>query len=520
MIALRDYQHEALAAIMAAAHRGIRRQLVVLPTGTGKTVCFVELIRQRGGRALVLVHRDELLRQTVEKLALVGLTNVGIVKAEQDQHAHQVVVASVQTLSRETRLARLIPNFTTLIPDEAHHSVAESYQRVFEHVRAFEADGPLTVGWTATSDRGDGIGLSHNETYQEIVYEKSLVEMIRRQYLCDLKAQQVQLAVDFNTLHVRRGDFVDREAEALLLAADAPQHVLAAYQEHAAGRTRTILFTPTVKLAHAMADVFTASGLVAAAVDAETPIDERRALLTRFAAGEIQVVANCGILVEGFDCPPVDCIVIARPTKSRPLYVQMVGRGTRRYPGKPNCLILDCVGVTARHDLQTAASLFGLDPDGTITTSVVAAIGEREAAEEQRALEGRIVSQRIDLFKTGPLGWATVSPIHFILSMATAGDLHLVERADGWMVQHHHRDGRREILASALTIEYAMGTAEDAARKIGPAVLIDRTARWRSEPASEKQLALLKRWRVPHMPTLTRGEASELLAVAGARRHR
>jgi superfamily II DNA or RNA helicase len=517
MIALRDYQQEAIAAIIAAARRGIQRQLVVLPTGTGKTVCFVELIRQRAGRSLVLVHRDELLRQTVEKLALVGLTNVGIVKAEQDQHAHQVVVASVQTLSRETRLARLIPNFTTLIPDEAHHSVAESYQRVFTHCCAFESEGPLVIGWTATADRGDGIGLG--QAYEEIVYEKSLVEMIQRQYLCDLKAQQVQLAVDFNTLHVRRGDFVDREAEALLLAADAPQHVLAAYQQHAAGRTRTILFTPTVKLAHAMADVFTAGGLVAAAVDAETPIDERRAILAHFAAGEIQVVANCGILTEGYDCPPVDCVIIAKPTKSRPLYVQMVGRGTRRYPGKPNCLILDCVGVSTRHDLQTAASLFGVDPDGTITTSVVAAIGQREAEEEQRALEGRIVSQRIDLFKTGPLGWATVSPIHFILSMATAGDLHLVEAPDGWQVQHRHRAGRREVLARALTVEYAMGTAEDVARKLGPAVLIDRTARWRSEPASERQLALLRRWRVPHMPTITRGEATELLTVAGARRH-
>ena len=170
-LALRPYQHEAIDEILAAIANGINRPLVSLPTGTGKTVVFAHLLAQRGGRGLVLAHRDELLRQAADKLMLVapGL-NVGIVKAGENQVAAQVVVASVQTLSRPNRLEQLPGDIETLVVDEAHHAVAPTYLRILEYLGAFNTNGPLCVGFTATPERGDGAGLG--AVWQKIVYQK------------------------------------------------------------------------------------------------------------------------------------------------------------------------------------------------------------------------------------------------------------------------------------------------------------------------------------------------------------
>jgi ATP-dependent helicase IRC3 len=515
-LALRAYQQDALAAIEAAEARGVRRQLIALPTGTGKTIIFVHLLQQRGGRALILVHRDELLQQVSEKLALVGLRDVGIVKAEHDQHDRPVVVASVQTLSRDTRLARVTADFETIIVDEAHHATADSYRKVLAHVGAFAPDGPLVTGWTATAERADGTALG--DVFQEIVFEKPLLEMIRAQYLCDVKAVQVHLAVDFNSLHTRAGDFIETESERLLLAADAPAHVVEAYQAHAADRTRTIVFTPTITVAHAMADAFTDAGIAAEALDASTPLDQRRAILRRFHAGETAVIPNCGILTEGFDCPPTDCIIVARPTKSRPLYVQMVGRGTRRYPGKSDCLILDVVGVTARHDLVTAATLFGVEPAGGIERSVLDAVDAAHLAATQQAEAGRLIAQTVDLFRARPLNWVAVAAGRFALAIGEGGTLLLVAAPDGqWTVRQLTRDRREVPLRIGLDLGFAQGWAEDHARQLGAGTLLDRRAAWRQGPASEKQLDTLYRCRVPVPPGLTKGDAADLLTKTFAR---
>lgn len=155
-LALRPYQQTALDAIKAAWLRGIRRQLLALPTGAGKTMVFAHLVASRQGRALILAHRDELIQQAADKLEMVAPElNVGIIKAERDEHTAPVVVVSVQTLSRPRRLERVIPDFETVIIDEAHHAWADSYRRILSHVRAFEPEGPLTLGVTATPERGD-----------------------------------------------------------------------------------------------------------------------------------------------------------------------------------------------------------------------------------------------------------------------------------------------------------------------------------------------------------------------------
>jgi superfamily II DNA or RNA helicase len=322
-------------------------------------VVFAHLIDHRPGRSLVLAHRDELIRQAVDKLLLVNPDfDIGVVKAAENETGSNVVVASVQTLARANRLRQIFANFNTVVVDEAHHGTADTYRRILEHVGSFSDDGPLTVGFTATPERGDKSGLG--QVWDRIVYQKGILEMILSGYLCDLKAVRVSLKVDLDRLHTRHGDYVDTELESALLDASAPKHVVAAYQQHASGR-KTLVFTPTVKVVHEMADAFRKVGIAGEALDGTTPADERRDILKRFHSSETIVLANCAVLTEGFDEPSIDCIISARPTQSRPFYLQMIGRGTRVYPGKADCLIPGAVGDTERHRLVTADTLFDMD---------------------------------------------------------------------------------------------------------------------------------------------------------------
>jgi superfamily II DNA or RNA helicase len=161
----RPYQVEAVIAVLQSALHGIKRPLIALPTGTGKTIIVAHLLQHRPGRALVLAHRDELIQQAVDKLGWVAPNlHVGVVKAERDAHDAPVVVASVQTLSRRQRLARLAPDFDTIVIDEAHHAPADTYRRILSHCQAWTPDGPLVVGVTATPERGDGQSL-HQQNF-------------------------------------------------------------------------------------------------------------------------------------------------------------------------------------------------------------------------------------------------------------------------------------------------------------------------------------------------------------------
>jgi superfamily II DNA or RNA helicase len=268
-LALRPYQEEAVQAVQAAGAEGITRPLVALPTGTGKTVIFGYLLARRAGPALVLAHRDELIRQAVDKLLLVNPDfQVGVVKAEENDVSAPVVVASVQTLARPNRLVQLRQDFRTVVVDEAHHGVANTYQRILEHAGSLAPGGPLTVGFTATPERADKVGLG--QVWEKIVYQKSLLEMITAGYLCDVRAARVSLQVNLDQVHTRGGDFVESELESALLNADAPEHVVGAYEEHAAGR-KALVFTPTVRLAHDMAEAFRQAGVSAEALGHPRP---------------------------------------------------------------------------------------------------------------------------------------------------------------------------------------------------------------------------------------------------------
>jgi ATP-dependent helicase IRC3 len=504
-IELRPYQSEAIAAIEEAERVGIRRPLLGLPTGTGKTVIFSALIAKRGGRALVLAHRDELLTQATHKLRQVAPeARLGIVKAQADEVDAAVVVASVQTLANPARLARLARRFETVVVDEAHHATADSYRRVLDHV----GGSPLVLGVTATPERADGASLG--EVWEKVVYSRSLLEMIRAGYLADLRGLRVRLDVDLSRLRVSHGDFVDSEAAEVLTAADAPAHARAAYLEHAADR-RALLFTPTVELAHEMAASFREGGVPAEAVDGLLPLDERRAILARLRSGETRVVANCAVLTEGFDEPSIDCIIVARPTRSHILYVQMVGRGTRTFPGKSDCLVVDLVGATERFDLLTLPRLFGLDEAHAPTQTITEALACQTAVANHA--DALIVAEEVDLLRDrARLNWVAVGE-RWTLPIRYGGLLMLEPDAGAWRVVVR-RNGRERLLADRLDLGYAHGVAEDFIRGFGVAHLLDPTAPWRRQPITDGQRALLDGLRIQYDADASRGEASDLISAA------
>lgn len=526
-IALRDYQRDSIAAINAAEDEGLRQLLTVLPTGAGKTIVFASVLQERiaRGPALVLAHRDELIRQAADKIQMVDhRMPVGIWKAERNQWRAPIVVGSVQTLSRESRLKAVPPgHFRTIIIDEAHHATGPSYKRILKYLGAFDRDDVLTLGYTATPVSGLG------SVFQKEVYRKEILDLILDGYLCDLRAKTVHLEADFSKLHTRNGDFVEEELEQLFREAGAPAVTVRAYREHAEGR-KALVFTPSVATAYEMADEFTRQGIPADAIDGETPLARRQLLLKQFKSGAIRVLANCAVLTEGFDEPSIDCVIIARPTKSKVLYAQCLGRGTRLHPGKEDCLVLDLAGATLRHDLMSMAKLLDLDPKLTgkgETVPSVAKVARKQIEEKEREarragllgladeLQRQLVAQNVDVFRRRAT-WVTTGQ-RFVLAVKEGYIVLQPKGADTYDVVKQARGKEDAVLATDLSLGYAQGVAEDWARREAPA-LSDPNAKWRHSAPSEKQIAAAQRMRIPEPENMTRGELSDAMTAAIARR--
>jgi len=257
---------------------------------------------------------------------------------------------------------------------------------------------------------------------------------------------------------------------------------------------------------------FSDAGIVAAAVDGAMPLEARRDVLARFERNDVSVVCNCGVLVEGYDQPDVDCILIARPTKSRPLYQQMIGRGCRPWPGKDDCLILDVVGATTRHDLVTVASLFGVEPEALEHDTVVEAVLHQRQRTAIASDQTRLIAQAVDLFRQRRLHWIHGDGDTFILACGV-GQIVLRPDGDAWTATYRDRE-QVVTIAHRLPLDYCQGGAEDYVRRAGVQALVDPHATWRARPASERQIQALRRFRLPIAHGLTAGQASDCLAKA------
>ncbi len=432
MMELRTYQEEARSAIQSQWAGGIKRTLLVLPTGTGKTIVFSKIIEDEvrdGGRALVLAHRGELLTQAADKLAVSTGLGCAVEKAEESCLGswYRVVVGSVQTLMRESRLAQFAPDFfDVIIVDEAHHVLADSYMRVLDH---FDA---RVLGVTATPDRSDMRNLG--SYFESLAYEYTLPRAIKEGYLSRISAQTIPLKLDLTGVSVQAGDFKPADLDTAL---DPYLHQIAD-EMLAAGcmERKTVVFLPLIKTSQKFRQILADKGFSAAEVNGKS--DDRAEVLADFESGRYDVLCNSMLLTEGWDCPAVDCIVVLRPTKVRSLYCQMVGRGTRPLPGKDDLLLLDFLWHTDRHELCHPAHLIAESEDvaHSMTKSIEEAGGpiDIQVAEEQALTD--VVSEREEalakqLAEMKGRKRKLVDPLQFEMSIQ-AEDLANYVPAFGW----------------------------------------------------------------------------------------
>lgn len=492
---LRPYQQQARDRIHAEWDAGHTRTLLVLPTGTGKTIVFASVAADQvraGDRVLILAHRGELLEQAADKLQ----RSTGLVSAVEKAEStcldswFRVVVGSVQTLQRTARLERFPQDyFGTIIIDEAHHAITDGYRRILDYF-----SGAKVLGVTATPDRGDMRNLG--EVFDSLAFEYKLTDAIKEGYLCKIMAQTIPLQLDITSVTMSGGDYAVGD---LGTALDPYLEQIAAEMARRCKSRKTVVFLPLIKTSQKFRDLLNAHGFRAAEVNGQS--DDRRQVLADFDAGKYNVLCNSMLLTEGWDCPSVDCVVVLRPTKVRSLYSQMVGRGTRLSPGKTDLLLLDFLWMTDKHELCRPADL--VCEDRTVArqmTEHLAETGCPEDIEEAAAQASEdVVAQREEalakqLEEQRRKKAKLVDPLQYEMSIQ-AEDLAGYVPAFGW-----EAGPPSEQQTAALE---KLGILPDAVESAGKAaLLLDRLNKRRDEGlTTPKQIRCLEKYGFQHVGT-------------------
>ncbi|KKF96710.1 putative mitochondrial ATP-dependent helicase irc3 [Ceratocystis platani] len=405
-IELRDYQEECIASVTNAIAAGKKRLGVSLATGGGKTVVFTQLIshiqpiNKQATKTLILAHRRELVHQAATHAR--AAYPESLVEIEMgSQHASglaDITVASMQSIISQDRLRKFNPlDYKLVLVDEAHHIVSNGYQTVLEHFGlrntpqpdSKETTTPALVGVSATFSRFDGLRLG--SAIDEIVYHRDYVTMIEEKWLSDVIFTSVRSKVDLRDVRSgNNGDFLTSDLTNAVNTKEANEVTVRTWLSLASKRKTTLVFCVSVEHVFSMANEFISRGIDARVVTGNTPGQKRADTLDAFRSGKFPVLVNCGVFTEGTDIPNIDCVLLARPTRSRNLLVQMIGRGMRLFPGKTNCHVIDMV-ASLDTGITTVATLLGLDPSELLDEASMDEIEEkrRMKAEAQKQASAR-----------------------------------------------------------------------------------------------------------------------------------
>lgn len=570
----RPWQTAAMEALFEGL-RTWRSVLVSAATGTGKGTLIASLIvraARRGSRVLFLVHRDELIEDVMRRAYQIEpALQAGKVQGDRNELAAQVVCASVQSLHAR-RLQGLAGRLDLVITDEAHHAEAASYRRIYDHARTLNPK-IAHIGFTATPFRNAGEGRTEGlgNIFEALVYEYGLSQAIQDGVLAPLECVQIETDLDLSGL--------DPEDEAQLSRViDTPERnrlAVTKYREHLQGKP-AIVFGVSVAHARALADAFCDAGIVARAVWGEMPRAAREAALSGYKSGEIAVLCNKDLLTEGFDAPRTVGVLLLRPTGSRGLFAQMVGRCTRLCSGKEAGIVLDFAANSSTHDLASLSDLTAPEEREEETTTLSPGDRVRLRARKASRGEGLVVTVQagtvprveVEWLTDGATTWHTPRELARLrkggaqeelfrvtprvagarefrvtlfgegrraggwyeyldtkkrrrLTLTSSGadrvTVQLIETETGWEIWVVEPGRVQRIDAQPVTLEVAqtLGAAQLARLEVKP---LDFRAGWLKEPASEKQLNALKKWRIRHSPQgLSKGEASLLLETAIAR---
>ncbi|KAI0322660.1 P-loop containing nucleoside triphosphate hydrolase protein [Amylostereum chailletii] len=595
---LRPYQEACLDACLDALQSGVSRIGVSLPTGAGKTAVFVSLLsrlqpakgRSNATRSLVIVNSVELARQAAAQASKMRPDwTVEIEQGAKHQASGRadVTVATYQTLLQPQRLSKFSPaDLKAVVVDEAHHAAAPSYRRLLSQfnqaIRSPDlvpTTAPATYqipifGFSATFSRHDGLALG--SVFERIVYHRDFLQMIKEEWLCNVRFTTVRANIDFKqvTVNSRTGDF-NPTSLAHVVNTDTVNHLIVRswldkagkYLAKAAIMLSTLVFCVNIAHVRELTKVFRAYGLDARYVYSGTPLVERKELVRAFRAGEYPVLLNCAILTEGADIPNIDCVVVARPTRSRNVFAQMIGRGMRLSPdtGKLDCRVIDFVDVLDRvQGIVSTPTLFGLDPsevvDGETTENLEERVeghsmidpGAELGADTRPDIPDPTAVTFVDyddpfslvnhasgttphIMKLSSNAWVGCGDDIYVLECLGKGHIRIepVRRDDDdgpTFYRAHFAPATNFMMAKALKLSpfqhkrHVMDaeTLPDAVRgcdtyalaKIlkGPtAVGLLRTAKWRREPASASQKQFVaKKWGVRPQAVLNSGSVDEL----------
>ncbi len=533
---LRPYQQEALDSMLQAESNGISKQLVVLPTGAGKTVLFAQLpiMRKDSLPMLVLAHRSELLIQAKDKIEIINKDlSVGIEQAENKAGYSDVVIASVPTLGRESssRIEQYPKDyFKTIVVDEAHHAAAPSYRRILDY---FKPD--LLLGVTATPQRSDSVRLI--DVFQEIVYYKSIQDLIKEGWLSPLVGYRVKTSTDISDVEIQNGEY---KQDQLIEAIDNPSRnnsIVTAYNDLANAK-KTVVFAAGVDHAGNLGEAFRKNGSSVRVIIGTTPEEERRQILSDFKSGAVTVLVNVGVLTEGFDEPSIEAIILAKPTRSSLLYTQIVGRGTRLFEGKEHCMIIDIADTTRGKKPIGLPTLLGMpaefDLQGQSLTDIAdefEKLKETAPGEASSVLNMEDITnayKRIDLFMPPPPNpavleystfiWSEVGEDRFYLNTNSFESFHIYcDTLGRWTAECHIRSGANvniHVIGRGQSIRSVFAGADKwiMENRSTSLPLIDATAVWRADAPTDKQQKLLKRIGVPITNTMTKGMASQIIS--------
>lgn len=505
LIRLRDYQIECLESVSTEFQKSISRQLIVLPTGSGKTIVMAAIAKHFNKKTLLLAHREELINQAVEKFKLFWPSvDIGICMADRDDMDHQVVIGSVQSCSRIKKLERLKErDFELLMIDEAHHSASDSYQALINAIGFNGTAQKLLVGVTATPQRSDKLGLG--DTFTHVTFSRSISTMIKGGYLSPIVGRKILTNFAFEKIHSSNGDFSINDLSEAVNTSERNAFIVNKFMEYAPER-KGIAFCCDVQHCKDLSNAFKVAGIESAAVWGDMEPVERKRTLEAFKHGQIQVVASCGVLTEGYDEPTVNAVIMARPTKSSGLFTQCVGRGLRLWPGKENCLVLDF--TDKHHTLDGIMSL-----SNTMSETVI--IEDRpkiELEEIDRRPKIEVLNEcdRVfDILGSTRFIWVQVDD-EWSLQDDDRNEIIMRPSYGGYIADLYSPDGSAiQIVSNPLPLEYCSGVCEDYARRHLKISFADMRAPWISADSlpTQGQRDYLEKKGV-YVESMTRGQAS------------
>ncbi|KAI9816183.1 MAG: hypothetical protein M1827_001784 [Pycnora praestabilis] len=570
-IRLREYQEECIQSVLSYLAKGHKRLGISLATGSGKTVIFTQLIDRISPptpiatQTLILVHRRELVEQAARH-CINAYPSKTIEIEMGNTHASgvaDIIIASVRSIISGDRISKFDPKkFKLVLVDEAHHIVAPGYMETLGHFGLLSGTegAPALVGVSATFSRFDGLRLG--AAIDHIVYHKDYVDMIGEKWLSNVIFTTVQSKADISRVKKGvNGDFAPGDLSKAINNDQTNEITVRAWLAKAKDRRSTLGFC--VDLAHVsgLTSTFRKHGIDAKFITGDTAKQIRSERLDSFRHGEFPVLLNCGVFTEGTDIPNIDCVLLARPTKSRNLLVQMIGRGMRLHPGKENCHVIDMV-ASLETGIITTPTLFGLDPSEIIDNVGVddmKDLQDRKEAEKKRnertvdvlndqsSIPKQIsktvtftdydsVFDLIDdtsgerhIRAISPLAWVEVAEDRYILS-TNSGDFLTIERStpDLFTVKHTPKIPfssstrankspfmRPREIATAKTFMDAVHGADTYASEIFPRQFIAKDQAWRKKPASEGQLAFLNNLRAKNdqltAERITKGKAGDMI---------